>query len=346
MLANKVVKLNTDNIRVYDQIERYINQLGYNSKGTMTAYLGDIKLFFKIIKNKEIEYLTEEDVNSIDLDSFEDFISYMHNLTNDEGKRVYTNKTINRKVSASKGLIEYLYSKKIVADVSYFPSIKSLPENSNSHGVLETHEVFTMAELALQERVKGKIKRLLILFSLDTCIRKAALVNLKWSNFIEKEEGVLVTGVDKGNQEFRQLISKDFYNELLKIKTTKDKVFDISVDAVDKMFVRLRDKMKIPEERRIVFHSIRKSGVTFRFRMTGDILEAQRAANHSNVSTTQLYIKNEDYGALGAVSSRGKLDMEMYKKVDHETLIEAIEMCKKDFQAILNMKLMELDTKE
>lgn len=341
MLTEKVVKL--DNTKVYEQILKFLDNHQYNSSGTTSAYRTDIKLFFNIIKKKEIEFLTIEDIQ-LTLDDFEDFIKYLYDWTDEKGDKRYVNKSINRKVTAVKGLVEYLAAKKLIDDITYLPLIKFLPETTKHYGALEAHEVFKMAELALDERRNGEIKRLLILFSLDTCIRKTALLNLKWSNFIEKEDEVIVQGVDKGNKHFRESISKEFCEELKSIKTNdSDYVFNISSKAVDRMFARLRDDvMKIPKERNIVFHSIKKAGVTFRYRMTGDILEAQRAAKHSRLDTTRIYLSEEDYGSMGAVSSRGKLDMELYKKVENEVLIRAIEKCKKDFQTILNIKIHEI----
>jgi integrase len=344
MLANKIVKL--EQSKVYEQINKYLEQLGYKSKETQRVYSSEIKAFFKLRNNKQLEHLTVEDVQ-LTLDDFEDFVSFMYKQTDDEGNRKYTNKTLNKKISAIKGVTEYLASKKIVQDVSYFPLIKHLPETKNQYGVLEAHEVFDMAELAFHEREKGAIKRLLILFALDTCVRKTALLAIKWTDFVVREDDVLVKGVDKGNKDFRHIISKDFYNELLTIKTPEsDKVFDISDDAVQNMFTRLKTQMNLQEERNLVFHSIRKAGVSYRYRITGDILEAKRAAGHSNSVTTEIYIGELDYGAMGAVSAAGKLDMESYKKVDKDVLIEAISMCKKDFQVILNMKIAELMKKK
>jgi integrase len=338
--AEKIIKL--DNTKVYDQIEKFLTKHKYNSADTETAYRRDVEMFFKLMKKKEIQYLTIEDIQ-LTLDDFEDFIETLYNDTSENGERKYSNKTINRKVSAIKGCIKYLAGKKLVEDVSFLELIDSLPETSNSYGVLEASEVFRLSEIAAKERNKGNIKRLLILFALDTCIRKSALLNLTWSNFIEREDGVMVKGVDKGNKDFRHLISKEFYQELLTLKTdNSDKVFDISGRRIDDMMTRLKEKANIASERNIVFHSIRKAGVTYRYRVTGDILEAQRSAGHSNITTTQIYLENEDYGSIGAVSSAGKLDMELYKKVDQETLIKAIEMTKKDFQLILNLKIQEL----
>lgn len=342
MLAEKVVKFENESTKIYDQIEKFLAQHSYKSEGTRTAYESDIKMFFSILKKKDVQHLTLEDIQ-ITLDDFEDYVAYLYNLRKDDGERQYANKTINRKVTSVKSLIRYLAGKKLVKDVSFLELMKSLPEESNQYGVLEAHEVFQMAELARKESFKGETKRLLILLSLDTCIRKTALLNLKWSNFIKKEDGYLIQVVDKGNKEFRQLISKDFYDELLTIKIDdSDKVFGIDRNRVDEMMKRLRKQMNIPDERNIVFHSIRKAGVTYRYRLTGDILEAQRAANHSSIGTTQIYLQHEDYGAMGAVSGGGKISEDLYKEVDHETLLEAISMMKKDYMLLLNMKINEI----
>lgn len=341
MLAkNNVLKM--DNTVVYDQIQKFLTKHGYNSSGTEIAYRRDIELFFKIIKDKKIQHLTIEDVQ-ISMDDMEDFIEKLHKAVDEKSNKVYTNKTTNRKVVAVKGLLRYLCAKKIVKDVSFLELIESLPEQSNSYGVLEVSEVFRMAQLAYEtEREKGNVKRLLFLFALDTAIRKTAILNLKWSNFIEQEDGVLVTVVDKGNKEMRQKISHDFYKEILTIKGDSDRVFDISSDSLNDTFQRLKKRMGLQEERNLVFHSIRKSAVSYRYRLTGDILEAQRSANHSNVNTTMIYLQHEDYGTIGAVSGSNNLDRELYKKVDNEVLIQAISQCKKDMQLILNIKINEI----
>jgi integrase len=170
------------------------------------------------------------------------------------------------------------------------------------------------------------------------------MLRLKWTDFAEKENGVEVKGIDKGNKEFRSLISKDFYNELLTIKKDDSPyVFNISSDSLDSLMGRYRKAYNVPSERRIVWHSVRKSGVTFRYRISGnDIMEAKRAAGHSNITTTQIYVKGEDYGMIGAVSSAGKIDKEIFKKVDYEVLLQAIELCKDDVKLLINLKINEV----
>jgi integrase len=238
-----------------------------------------------------------------------------------------------------------LAKKKLIKDISFLQLITSEKEKDNHYGVLSTNEIMDdmVNWIMTHEKHNREVKKYLVLLSLDTCIRKSAILRLKWSDFMVEDNRVKLKAIDKGNHEFRAEISKEFYDELLTIKGDSDKVFEgITKEAIDKMMQRYREFFKINPDRKIVWHSIRKAGVTFQFRVTKDILVAQRAAGHKNITTTQIYVETEDYGAIGAVSSAGKIDNELYKKVDHETLIKAIGELKKDTQLLLNMKLNEI----
>lgn len=328
----KVIRIN--NNVVHEQIEMFLKKRGYNSENTATEYKRDINKFFNIVKGKEIHFLNNEDVQ-VTLDDFEKFIATLHGELN--------NKTINRAVSSVKQVLRYLHSKKITEDVGYLEQVDRLPEKENRHGILTVDEVMQMAELArTTERKYKEVKYFLLLFALDTCLRKTAILNLKWSDFVEREDGVLVKAVDKGNSDARLKISQKFFDELKSLKKeNEDKVFYISDQAVDDMMIRLREKMGIKEERRIVFHSLRKTGVSFQYRISGnDILQAKKAARHKRVETTLLYLDEEDYGASGAISMGKDLDKDLYKKVDHELLLETISEMK-NFQLLLNIKLKE-----
>jgi integrase len=349
MLAEKVVKFENESSKIHDQIQKWLNNHGYNSDRTRRDYEFDVKLFFKLMKQKEITYLTKEDVQ-LTLDDFEDFIDKLYKMENEKGERNYSNKTINRKVAAVKGMIKYLAGKKlngeyIVKDIAYMGLINSLPENSKSHGILESNEVWTMANLSLEETHKGNIKRLAILFTYDTCARKSDVLNLKWSDFEVKEDVVVVNGIGKGNKEFRKSISKDFYEEILTLKEDGVyQVFQLTDKNIDDMMRRLREKMNIDPNRGIVYHSIRKTGSVFVYRICGnDIMKAKEILNHSNVNTTQLYLKSTEYTqAIGGVSSAKNINHNAYKEVDHETLLKAIEGLNKDQILLLNLKISEL----
>ncbi|MBL4951038.1 site-specific integrase [Neobacillus sp. YIM B02564] len=358
--AHKLEKL--ENVRILEHINSYFKELNRNNRDyedyydnqqskTQLAYESDVRLFFRIVKMKEkgseLEYLSLDDLQ-LTLDDLEYFKQELCDMRNEDGKYTYKNKSINRKLAAIKSFARGMAKRKIdgeplIKDVSFLSLVTSEKVKESHYGALSIEECFEMAEWCLTEREKGEIKRLAVLFSLDTCIRKSALLRLKWTDFTEKEDGYEVKGIDKGNSEFRQLISKEFYNELLTIKKENSQyVFNISSDSLDNMMIRYRKAFNIPKERRIVWHSIRKTGVTFRFRLTNDIMEAKRAAGHKSITTTQIYIEDQDYGQIGAVSSAGKIDMELYKNVDLKTLVEAISMMKKDNILILNMKIQEI----
>jgi integrase len=357
--AEKVIKFENENTKIYEIIEGWFRELNRNNRDyedvyegetskTQTSYETDVRLFMRLVRGKskgsELEYLTYDELQFTQED-LEEFKEKILDMRNQDGKYTYKNKSLNRKLSAIKNFIKYLAKKKLVKDISFLQLVTSEKEKDNHYGVMSVSEVLDMANWIMNREKHLKEKKYyLVLFSLDTCIRKSAVLRLKWSDFHEEDSSVIVEGIDKGNEEFRKEISKEFYKELLTIKDDQsDNVFEgITKESIDKMMQRYRKYFNIPEERNLVWHSVRKSGITFHYRVTRDILSAQRVAGHKNITTTQLYVQAENYGAIGAVSSMGKLDDEAYKKVDHETLIKAISELKKDTQLLLNMKLNEL----
>lgn len=337
--GSNVVKLKQNYIKEY--VDMWLRKKARNSDETRKGYERDVKRFFQVIKRKELEFLTDQDLH-ITYDDFEMFIDYMCELKNDDGETKYNNKTINRNVSAVKELLKYLVTKKMVNDTSYFDSIEALPENQNSYGILSVNEVLHLADLAKKERNLKEVKYYFILFALDTCLRKSAILSLKWSDFEIMEDQVIIRVTDKGNKDFRKVISFDFYNELLTIKTDDERVFPISKKSIDEMMPRLVKQIPTLANRNIVFHSIRKTSISYQYRITSDILQAKKAAGHASIATTQLYLEEQDYGAIGVVSSKGNLNNELYKQVSHEELLEAISQMTKDQQLLLNLKLNQI----
>jgi integrase len=338
MGAEKIVRLETG--IVYKQIELFLKKKSYKSENTSNSYLRDIQKFFRTVRDKELQFLTVEDVN-INLDIMEEYIATLV----DQG--TLNNKSINRNIVSVKELMRYLKQKKLVNDIEYINHLDRLPEVENKIGILTVSEALQLAELATEERNLGTIKHYLILFALDTGIRRSAILDLRWSDFeeVENDGHVIIRGVDKGNKSFKKSISTSFYNQLkANLKTsddTNEKVFKISKDAIDSMLNRLTEKMSIDPSRRISFHSLRKCAVTFAYRLTNDILEAKRVAGHSNINNTLLYVEEMEFGAIGAVSSSQSLDMKLFEKVDHETLLAAIRELKSDTKLLLNLKLQE-----
>ncbi|MFJ7976550.1 site-specific integrase [Peribacillus sp. NPDC096379] len=157
-------------MRFLDQKKPKSNK--YESNETSNAYTKDVTDYFSIIRDQDIKFLKQEDMN-IRLDDFEYFIEFL------ELSGLYANATINRKVSSVKSLLEYLHSKKIVNDISYLKRIKSKADDSERHGILTVSEVKQMSDLALEEREKGIIKKYFFLTGIKYCFKKRRATKFK-----------------------------------------------------------------------------------------------------------------------------------------------------------------------
>jgi integrase/recombinase XerD len=347
MAQSNVVELfkykNTDN-DVLNQINDFLN---IQTENTQRTYKMGIESFY----NKKISEMTVNDIENTKLSTFKKFIFSV--------KEELNTKSIKNKITAVKELLRYIQANyddnpdPIQVDTSYFNSITKLMKNfkkqDNFYGRLSVQEVWDMAEWArVKEREMRDIKYLLILFSLDTCARKGECLKLKWSFFENVDElgEVQINIIGKGNKDFYPKIKKWFYDELvnnLKNKYNSEYVFPISISAVDSMMNRYRKDFEIPDERNIVFHSIRGTGITFKYHMAGNDIEAARkAANHSKYDTLTHYMSKEDRHADGAVSLSKTVDNDLYKSVTREQLIKVIEGMSKDKQMEVNIKLKKL----
>lgn len=328
---------------VYDQIMRFITNRKRRSKNTAINYETDIRRFFKITRGKNIEHLNKEDLIHT-MEEVEDYYSYLIDV-----QKVGFN-TANRYLTSVKGCFEYLQKKGMVNDIDFL-DIETVNDNVNHYGILTPDEIELALQLVLRQGKKetGLIKHLLIKFAADTSARLNECLNLKWSNFTLRETDVQINTIGKGNKEFKPKISKELYNEILKLKGISDSefVFDIHRNTVQRMMNKLRKDMNIPKERNITFHSFKKFGVSHMYKTTRDLNQARKAANHSSTKTTELYIDTEeDYGVMGYFSSAYGVDENLYNKVDLKTLQTAISQLDKGQQMYINMKLDELANKK
>ncbi|MGM9987368.1 MAG: tyrosine-type recombinase/integrase [Bacillaceae bacterium] len=330
-----VVQFNKE-YEVYNEFISYIN-MAHLSENTKKTYSTGIRDFFREIKNKEIEHLTWDDLNIKKKD-----VEAFRTKLKEKGQ---SNNTINNKVAGLRGFYNELASNDYDVNTKLFAGLKKLPDDTDSYDPFTVEEVLRLSELALEEQRKGINKSKFILFCLDTCIRKTAALNLKWSDLevLEDSEEVKINAIDKGNKDFRAKIHYDFYKELLTLKGNSEYVFDLTKDSVDKMMPRLIQKLNTNTERNLVFHSIRKTGVEFKYRYTGDIKVAQKAANHVDPSLTfKTYIDSEDYGVYGAVSKSKDNKESILNTLNHEQLMTLLGNLDTDLLLRVEKKAKEL----
>jgi integrase len=355
--ASKLGKL--ENVQIRDYIENYFNELNKKNRDfeidgrknkTQETYESEIRMYFHLMrgkeKGKELEYLSMDDIE-ITQEDYEAYIDKLCSLKDHKGNNKYVNKTINKKTAALKSILKYLKKKKVIStDISYLELIKNEKEKKTHYGVLLPEECLRMADLCLEEREKGYQKRQLILLALKTGLRVSELLDLTWNSFIKKgDDQVFIKGIGKGNKLFEIKIPTEIYDELQTLNKGQNKVFDISARRVCDLIDRLRNKMNIPPERLICFHSIRKCFGTTIWKLN-DIEAARRALRHENIATTQLYLGELDYDVNDSIFSIDKIPEDYFKNVSHDELIAAIENLPKNLQLILNLRLHEIKQKE
>lgn len=315
---------------VNEVVVRFLELKKRVSENTFLTYKNHLKSFFNYL-NIDIDFLTEDQLSSITIDDIENYILDSELATS----------TLEQRIGSLKSFFRYASGKGVKVNMDIFNAVPKLPETHNSYGVLSLEEVFKMADIVEQQGRKGLNKKMFVLFALDTCLRKEAILGLTWDQFEVSENQVNLKVIDKGNKEAKKTISMDFYNELKKIDNGKEKVFDLTTRTVQRMMDEAREEMGIDKRRNIAFHSVRKAGITFQYRITGDILQAKKAGGHKDINTTMKYVEAQDYGNVGAYSYNKKVTDFDFSSLTKEELVKIIESSSKDIQIILANKALD-----
>ena len=342
---NNVVELHEKNLVA--SIVQFLKQKEQRNKNTYKSYNNDIIHFFKTVFNKEYKFVTEREFN--DIVTLDTLMEYFDELFIEEkpcgcGDRAYSNSTINRKQASIKSLLKFLKVKKLYySDLSELELITNLPKETKTIEVISFDRAIQYAEwLKKNESNKSNEKYLIVKLAIDTGLRASELLSLEWNQFKVEESSVLMTGYGKGNKKWIERISIPFYNELKTLKGSSKKVFSLTYSDISRMMLRAKQGLG-DSDKAISFHSFKKCAVNSVYKLTGDVLEAQRKGRHESLETTRIYLEGENYGITGIISLGDEVSQNLYKEVSHETLLKAMELMNKDFLFILNSKIRELE---
>lgn len=303
------------------------NRVGKNEKSsTRISYEKNIREFFKILLNKEIEHLTEDDLKAI---KKRDVIAYRKTLQENGN----SNSTVNQKMASVKSLAKFLNSEYDINPAVF--ELKRLDEVTQHYGVMNQTEAEMFAEAALGEREKPFLKKMLILVAIRTSFRIDELLNLRWSNFEEVDGVYKVSVLGKRGKLVQNSISAKLYNELLKLKEINKQtkwngdqeiIFQISETSVDGMMDRLRRKLEIDPNRNLVFHSFRKVAINWEMNTSGDVRKAAQQGNHSSIETTyKNYLdSSRDWTQTAGVRMDEELDLSFLDNLTVEDFREFI----------------------
>lgn len=325
-----------DNV-IEDQMYNWLSKKG--SKNTRIAYEKNVRQFFEIVRDKDMKVL-----NGADLEiTLSEIDKYQQKML----EQGISGKTINTKLGTVKGFLNHLNKRSddhgIKVSVKCFDDADKLQEDTEHHDTFEYNEYLEVAEWVKDNELHGEAKKSMIRFTISTGARLQECLNLKWTDFVEKGDKVIVTYKAKGNVTMVKEISKEFYQELRSLPTAiGEKVFPFHNTTIQRMMDNVRKEFRFLDNRKIVYHSFRKTAGTFVYNHTGDINAARLFLGHANINTTQIYLKQREYGHVDAVSLENKADKDFYKTLTHEQLIEVIQTLKDGQNLTINKLAMDM----
>jgi site-specific recombinase XerD len=319
---------------VAERIETFLENKANKSKHTAIAYAGDIKQFFMFMCGKHINDLTLDDI----IYSHTDVVDYQNYLSEQYPK----GSTVNRKIASVKSMMEFLARDDDRIRIEVY-NVDKMDENTDKYGSLSVDEWMKMCEL-VKSQEKGEEKSVLIELAGRTSIRLSALLSIKIDN-IRLIDGVYAVDVtDKGNKKDLKAITVELFERMNKLaeQHADGTVFGLARNTIHNMMDTLCSEMNIPENRNIVFHSLKKVAINDILNTSGNIMQAQLQGNHSSANTTlkhyaQVQREHNLKSAPGLYLGKD-IDLSVLDGMSAEQLLEVIKKLSRSSQSeILNV---------
>lgn len=273
-------------------LKKYIdfveNQKRYSSH-TVEAYRRDILSFQQFLVS---EFSTEK-LHEAQEHHVRKFIMHL-------SKADISSRSINRKISALRGFYKYLLKEECI-EVSPAQKIQSLKEKRKVRVPFskdEINKLFNDPDI-FDDTFEGKRDRLILLTLYATGIRRAELINLKWTDVDHSKKQIRVLG--KGNKvrfiplldelrnelnQFKSFISERGLELVLPIFSKEDgkKINENIVYARVNFYLR-----KISTRTNRNPHMLRHTFATHLFQSGADLKSVKELLGHSSLASTQVY---------------------------------------------------------
>jgi integrase len=202
-------------------------------------------------------------------------------------------------------------------DVNQFAfKIDKLSEkDSVGSDYLSESEINQLIELARTKK-NGEEKALFFQLAYITAVRLKALSQLTWGDVVLEDANYMISVYDKGDKLDEKYIGEDLYKQLNQLKqrhSNEDRIFKMSCRTFQDEVVHLAKELGFTNNRKITFHSIRKSSGVEVYLQTGDVELTRQHMNHSSMEVTfKNYVKiKRDYTQTGSyILAKKKKDID------------------------------------
>lgn len=351
MLAN-----NVENFKEYmvDHINNFLRSKKKKSEMTAKTYENQLINFFKDVYGYDsFNFITKQDIENLTLPTLRNYFDRMYEEVKGD-KRVYSNATINLRMTSIKQLLKYLHAWDVIDNYPIFKLdelLKSLPNESTRIKTIP----FEVAQKFFyyfknEDKSETNIEKYLFCkIACDTALRSTEILSLSWDNFTVEKDCVVMEAtpesLGKGGEYWIDKISLEFFEEIKQLKKDEsNKLFTISYRTMSHAMTVANQKLGF-KKNEFTAHSFKKAAVTSTYRYTNDFMSAVKKGRHKNPQTTMRYIETMDYGLTGTISTGDGVDKELYKKLTHEELLKVIEGMDNTTKYLINSKANELTNK-
>lgn len=329
MNAKNIIQFNTvEDKNVWSCMNTFLTRIGQNSENTKITYEKAIRDFFMVMRNKELENLVEADL----IFTKPQIETYQVNL-----KQEFKGGTVNNRMSALKKAYKKLEDYGFDVRASWFELERYDDHEKESYDPMTYSEVEEAIDLVYWTR-KGEEKSLFIEMAFVTAFRKESLKSITLNDFYQHNGDWVVKTIGKGNKRDDKKVSEDLYERVLEFvkdenKSSNDRIFSLTNKTINGMMNLIRKEIDFGE-RRITFHSIKKSSVEETALQTNYDLKAMQAqGNHANISTTlNHYMSKKKIDDMTVIDMHYTPPVEKFEDMSKEELVKMLMDAPRDIQ--------------
>lgn len=273
-------------------IKRYLNSLTNQSQNTINMYTKDLEMFNDYINSENLSIV---DIKLYDLQNYARYLKeYISPTTN----RNFSESTMNRKLQLVKYLYKYLHRSRVITEnPSEYLELPKIPERlPESLTLKEAKKLVRAINKERNEYLRIRDRAIILIF-LNHGLRVNEMAELKIYNI----KGNVLKFIGKGNKERSVIVTDD-------VKYAINDYFTVRPDTGSEYLFLSERKLPI-NKRTIQFtvekyfeeaelegssHLLRHTSASLMLENDIDPRTIQTILGHSDIKTTELYMKVTD----------------------------------------------------